>query len=50
VDSLIEAYRPGRERERDRQDLLAPERKNPHKEDKAQAAAMVSNSMTPAAI
>lgn len=47
VDALIDSYRPGRERERDRQDLLAPERKNPKVEDKA-IAAMTSTSMTPA--
>lgn len=28
VDALLEAYRPGRERERDRQDLLSPPRPN----------------------
>jgi phosphorylated CTD-interacting factor 1 len=39
VDALIDAYRPGRERERDRQDLLSPERQNPHQADKAVAAA-----------
>ena len=39
VDALIDAYRPGRERERDRQELLAPERQNPHQADKAVAAA-----------
>ncbi len=38
IDSLIDAYRPGRERERDRQDLLSPERQNPHQADKALAA------------
>jgi len=48
MDSLTDAYRPGRERERDRQDLLAPERKNPQPADKAVAAAMASSSMTPA--
>lgn len=49
VDALIDAYRPGRERERDRQDLLAPERKNPQPADKAiAAAAIASSSMTPA--
>ena len=31
VDALLEAYRPGRERERDRQELLSPPRPNqPH--------------------
>jgi len=39
VDALLDAYRPGRERERDRQELLAPERQNPHQADKAVAAA-----------
>lgn len=38
VDAFNDAYRPGRERERDRQALLAPERQNPHKDDKAVAA------------
>lgn len=28
VDALLEAYRPGRERERDRQELLSPPRPN----------------------
>ena len=39
VESLLDSYRPGRERERDRQDLLSPERQNPHQADKAVAAA-----------
>ena len=39
VAALTDAYRPGRERERDRQELLAPERQNPHQADKAVAAA-----------
>ena len=31
VDALLEAYRPGRERERDKQELLSPPRPNqPH--------------------
>jgi phosphorylated CTD-interacting factor 1 len=46
VDALIDSYRPGRERERDRQDLLAPERKNPQPADKAIAAAALA-SMAP---
>jgi len=47
VDALVDAYRPGRERERDRQDLLAPERKNPQPADKAIAAAAAMASMAP---
>jgi len=46
VDSLIDAYRPGRERERDRQDLLSPERQNPHQADKAVAAAAAAAAAT----
>ncbi|CAL8102082.1 unnamed protein product [Orchesella dallaii] len=42
VDALTDAYRPGRERERDRQELLAPERQNPHQADKAVAAAVAA--------
>lgn len=38
IDAFTDAYRPGRERERDRQELLAPERRNPHQADKAVAA------------
>nr|CAG4647720.1 EOG090X02BU [Moina brachiata] len=30
VDALLDAYRPGRERERDRQELLSPPRPNQH--------------------
>jgi len=47
VESLIDAYRPGRERERDRQDLLSPERQNPQLADKVAAASTTSVSLAP---
>lgn len=42
LEDLRQSYIIGRERERDRKELLAPERQNPHHLDKAVAAAMNS--------
>lgn len=34
VEALLDSFRPGRERERDRQELLSPQRSTDHNTDK----------------